>query len=299
MNRPQNPKYHRQYYILAMVDLAGGNLSKMDFQKLLFLSQHETTASYYDFVPYYYGCYSFQANADVDRLQSLGWLDVEEKSIRMKHSLHWDTLTGSNGKELWRFMTRYKNIRGSDLVRSVYERYPYYAINSRIADKIAATDTKEEIAKIKASTQAVDKTLFTIGYEELSFEAYTNKLLQNGIKLLCDVRKNPLSRKFGFSKKILSHTLPKLGINYIHIPELGIVSEKRKDLASASDYKVLFDNYRASLGAKSKHLSEIIRLLDQHKRVALTCFEKHSQFCHRHCISNYLEIDGGIRVTHL
>ncbi|WP_348602891.1 DUF488 family protein [Bartonella tribocorum] len=43
---------------------------------------------------------------------------------------------------------------------------------------------------------------FTIGYEGKSLENYLNCLLENNIKILCDVRKNPISRKYGFSKRL-------------------------------------------------------------------------------------------------
>ena len=61
-------------------------------------------------------------------------------------------------------------------------------------------------------------------------EAFINNLIQNDIRLLCDVRKNPLSRKFGFSKGKLSHILDTIGIKYVHIPDLGIESDKRRSL---------------------------------------------------------------------
>jgi uncharacterized protein YwgA len=48
----------------------------MDFQKLLFLAHQEAGFSYYDFVPYYYGCYSFQAASDLETLKSLGWIEI-------------------------------------------------------------------------------------------------------------------------------------------------------------------------------------------------------------------------------
>ncbi|WP_200885350.1 DUF488 family protein [Jejuia pallidilutea] len=50
-----------------------------------------------------------------------------------------------------------------------------------------------------------DITLFTIGYEGISLEHYLNKLIRNNIKLLCDVRKNALSMKYGFSKSQLKN----------------------------------------------------------------------------------------------
>ena len=41
-------------------------------------------------------------------------------------------------------------------------------------------------------------------------------LIREDVKLLCDVRKNPLSMKFGFSKNQLKGILEGVGIEYIH-----------------------------------------------------------------------------------
>jgi len=88
-----------------------------------------------------------------------------------------------------------------------------------------------------------------------------NNLIKNDVRLLCDVRKNPLSRKFGFSKGNLSILLPKLGIKYMHIPELGIVSKNRKTLAITEDYKVLFRQYTKTLLEKEPYLLQVQNLL--------------------------------------
>jgi len=53
-------------------------------------------------------------------------------------------------------------------------------------------------------------TLFTIGYEGISLEEYFNRLIKNDVKVLVDVRNNPLSMKFGFSKTQLKRFCEKL-----------------------------------------------------------------------------------------
>ena len=141
--------------------------------------------------------------------------------------------------------------------------------------------------------------LFTIGYEGISFEAYANQLIKNNVRLLCDVRRNPLSRKFGFSKSSLGMMLPRLGIVYLHIPELGIPSELRRSLDTEDDYARLFADYRKKLPAQSGSLAKVEQLLRQHKRIALTCFEKEHTSCHRHCVSDWLKKARSLEVCHL
>jgi hypothetical protein len=44
------PKFYRQRLILILLKLAGGCLSKMDLQKLLFLAHQKAGFTYYGFV---------------------------------------------------------------------------------------------------------------------------------------------------------------------------------------------------------------------------------------------------------
>ncbi|GHV86286.1 hypothetical protein AGMMS50230_18940 [Spirochaetia bacterium] len=171
------------------------------------------------------------------------------------------------------------------MVKLVYEQYPYFAINSKITHEIMDEPGMFRIEEIKKSLMKNNQVLFTIGYEGISIEKYINTLIQNDIRVLCDVRSNPLSRKFGFSKSNLRHYLKNINIEYIHIPELGIVSEKRQNLESDADYVHLFKNYGKSLSSKQEYLEKVYQLLSSKKRIALTCFEHDPEHCHRHVIS--------------
>lgn len=135
MSKPKTPTYHRQRFLLVLLELLGGRLSKMDFQKLLFLSQQETECPHYDFVPYYYGCYSFQAQSDIELLESKGWLQTVDSEIQLLEK----SAACMARDELARasyFARKYKDYRGVELVRYVYEHYPYYAIHSKMAKDI-------------------------------------------------------------------------------------------------------------------------------------------------------------------
>ena len=50
-------------------------------------------------------------------------------------------------------------------------------------------------------------------------------------------------RSSDFQKNQLAKACEGAGIRYEHIPNLGIISEKRKDLKNQSDYDALFDDY--------------------------------------------------------
>ncbi len=298
MTTPKMPKFYRQRFLLLLLEMAGGRLSKTDFQKLLFLAQHEADFSYYDFVPYHYGCYSFQAQSDIELLHSFGWLEEKPKSINLL-AKPGACLKNAELYEIDRFTKQFRGVRGRKLVSYVYERYPYYATRSKIAAEVLDKESYNKVTIEKNKLTSKNKVIYTIGYEGISFESYLNQLLKHDVRLLCDVRKNPLSRKFGFSKGVLSRLLPKLGIEYLHIPDLGIRSEMRQQLNTEDDYAKLFKCYRKTLPQKVGSLQLLERLLKEHKRIALTCYEKEHNSCHRHCVSDYMEDKNNIRIRHI
>ena len=167
-----------------------------------------------------------------------------------------------------------------DLIYYTYVHYPFYAINSTISKRYLNAEQLNKVAAQKPHYE--EKKLFTIGYEGISLETYLNKLLLEDIRLLCDVRKNSFSMKYGFSKSQLQHACEQVGIEFIHIPELGIDKSKRKDLKTPEDYEKLFDEYqRTSLVENKSYLQQLIDLLEECDRIAITCFEAHHTMCHR------------------
>jgi uncharacterized protein (DUF488 family) len=173
--------------------------------------------------------------------------------------------------------------------------YPQYASRSEIAQTIL---TSEEYNKTCSFWHLdTQPTLFTIGYEGSSIDHYLCRLLKNNVSVLVDVRKNPLSRKHGFSKKSLQSYLEKVDIQYYHLPELGIKSSLRKNLNGKQSYEKLFDDYVATiLPAQGSALEKIKELLFKHHRIALTCFEAEYQMCHRHKITELLESDSNLDI---
>jgi uncharacterized protein (DUF488 family) len=145
--------------------------------------------------------------------------------------------------------------------------------------------------------------LVTIGYEGKTLERYLNQLLRESVTLLCDVRRNPLSRKYGFAKSTLSMACEGVGIHYEHLPELGIASEDRRELKTQADYDALFALYeRDSLPKQEAALAKIRQWIGRDGyRVALTCYEAQPCQCHRHCVADALAEIGGeeFRPNHL
>jgi uncharacterized protein (DUF488 family) len=145
-------------------------------------------------------------------------------------------------------------------------------------------------------------SLFTIGYEGRTQDEYLGLLREAGVTLLADVRRNPISRKKGFSKNTLAQGCATVGIRYEHLPELGITSEKRKGLATQADVDALFAEYeREWLPQQAPAPARLWAWLDAGERVALTCFERAPGACHRHCVAEALQCahGGGLAAKHL
>jgi uncharacterized protein (DUF488 family) len=291
----------RQRLLLFFLDAAGEALSKMDLQKLLFLYHEETHAGHYAFVPYRFGSYSFLAADDLDLMEKRGWVQAEGKALLLGASIDREAWARNNEERrvVKRWMYRNER-RGDDLVAQTYRRFPYYAIHSEMRDRLLTSDELQAVENaLPQPENTTEPLVFTIGYEGIHFEEYINKLIRNRVAVLCDVRRNPLSRKFGFSSKMMASVLPNLGIEYIHFPELGIESGKRQELNTMADYEALFAGYRVELPNRTEGLKRLQVIIEKHHRVALTCFEAEPHCCHRHCISDYLDERVGFKVEHL
>lgn len=201
---------------------------------------------------------------------------------------YFNELSVSDRALLNQVLAEFTNVSTKELIRYTYTNYPYYAIHSQMAQDILSTD---ELAKISAyKSKPSEKALYTIGYEGRSIEEYLNLLIKNGIRVLCDVRRNPISMKFGFSKSQLKSECEKLNIAYYHFPGLGIASEKRQDLSSDSDYQRIFTEYRSgTLQENMRDQVEILEILNKKSSVAITCFEADHEHCHRNQLAISLQ----------
>jgi Domain of unknown function DUF488 len=292
--------FDRQRVLLELLDALNEPVGSTDFQKLLFLYTREGESSpSYEFVPYRFGCFSFTSYADKRRLIEQGLLDKDEQAWKLTEKGRRVARGGERSPLLMaRFAKQYKNLRGNALVADVYQRFPYFATRSEIVEKVLLK--KEDRVRVEAARPAKQTPgLVTLGYESKTLEAYLNQLLSDGVTLLCDVRRNPLSRKYGFSKSTLSHACEGVGIRYEHLPELGIPSEKRQDLETQTDYDKLFAAYeRQTLPRQTKTLIKIASWIkEEGQRVALTCFELLPHKCHRHCVSDALQKTFGPKLT--
>ncbi len=277
--------YYRRKILLALLETFGGQLTAKSLQKYLFLFTRKQETKAFDFVPYKYGCFSFQANQDIATMGKYGYLEVSDTEtgryiVLKEHKDYSAELNLFDRLILSSIKSEFGEMSQNDLIRYTYVNYPFYATKSAIASQILTQEEQDKVAaQVRTFTEPV---LFTIGYEGLSLEAYINKLIINDVRVLCDVRKNAYSQKYGFSKSQLQQACTGVGIEYIHIPELGIESAERQTLMSQQDYDMLFARYeQTTLIINVSYLSIILSKIAEKGRVALTCFEKEPVQCHR------------------
>lgn len=293
--------FYRRKILLALLQTFEGQIDKISLQKLLFLFTRLQKKPEYFFIPYKYGCYSYSANADLVAMVNKGLLN-ETKSYFLSNETtnYFDTLKNEDKKLMLEIKNRYGKMNANALMKHTYLNFPYWAINSIKAQEILSD---EYLKKIDKSRPKNDNTiLFTIGYEGISLEEYLNRLIKNDIKMLVDVRCNPLSMKYGFSKSQLQRYCASLGIEYIHLPEVGIQSEHRQELNTQADYDKLFLDYCENNLKKTIPSQErILNLLKEYKRIALTCFEANICQCHRKHLAEAIENlpDFNYKVQHI
>jgi len=273
--------FYRRKVLLALLEVYGGRLEKINLQKLLFLTCQQQKEPEYDFIPYLYGCYSHSAKADLFAMVKKDLLIEDETGYSIKGKKNYLSLLDEADKKLvQQVYLRYNKMDGEGLMKHTYINFPYYAINSIAAERLL---TKEQLEKVNYLRPSLtNTTLYTIGYEGISLEVYLNKLIKNDIKVLVDVRNNPLSQKFGFSKSQLTRYCEGLKIEYVHFADVGIQSEYRQELKTQDDYDNLFKSYKKKTLPKTISTQEkILSLLENRKRIALTCFEANICQCHR------------------
>ena len=279
----------RQRLLIGLLAAFSDTVPNRQFQKLLFLycQQYDSTRLY-DFVPYRFGAFSFTSYADRRKLIERG-LIADNLSSWQLTSIGRRAALLSRYPDMMTFVDRYGALNGDSLVAETYRRYPYYAIRSEIAKNVLRGD-KAALRRIEdARPPPNPNTLTTIGYEKRSLECFLNSLIKAGVTLLCDLRRNAVSRKYGFAKSTLQNACDGVGIRYEHLPELGINSESRRNIRGQAEYRRLFKEYENhELPRQKNALENIAHWIKSGECVALTCYEQNSNYCHRSRVAKML-----------
>jgi hypothetical protein len=177
----------RQKTVLGLLTQAAGPLSPTVFVKLVFLLRHETELqedrSFYDFVPYSFGPFSFTLYRDLSRLRQNGYVTPQEERVALCAGA-----LGPAGQRVRELpapvrsavadvVGRYGGMSRKALIRHVYSRYPWFALNSKLPERDSVSVPQPRQAAL---------AVYTAGYEGRSVEAFLNDLLTRGIHVVVD-----------------------------------------------------------------------------------------------------------------
>jgi uncharacterized protein (DUF488 family) len=141
------------------------------------------------------------------------------------------------------------------------------------------------------------KTLFTIGHSNHSWEQFVDLLKMHEITTICDVRSVPRSRMNPqFDREVLKGGLREAGLMYVFLgTELGGRSE---DPACCDKGKVLYERV-AGTPLFRKGLQRVEDGIEKRHRMALMCAEREPLECHRSILIGR-QLDAlGITVQHI
>ena len=135
----------RERTILSLLTQVAKPLSRTVFVKLVFLLRHETTLkdvpSFYDFVPYNFGPFSFTLYWELERLRQNGYVTIQEEHVALceptlcRTHKEAEELTASTKVAVTEIIRRYGRLSQNALVSDVYHRYPYVGRCYRVTDR--------------------------------------------------------------------------------------------------------------------------------------------------------------------
>ncbi len=138
-------------------------------------------------------------------------------------------------------------------------------------------------------------TLYSIGHSTRALAELVEVLQAHRIRTLVDIRAFPMSRRLPhFNRESLERELPKAGIEYVWMKELGGYRKKMRDdsphtalrstgFRNYADYMLTPEFQRAA--------GELVKLAEQ-QPTAYMCAERLYFRCHRMMVSDYLATHG-------
>ena len=283
---------NRQKTIIEILTRAGRPVTHLQLTKLCFLLRHEYESgggsAFYEFVPYKYGPFSFALFQEVGKLVAQGYIEEPStKSWTISNEVTADTsrLDKHVKSDIDDLLENYGKLSKNKLIERVYGSHPRFTINS-------------EIKKLQRHPKA-KQAVFTAGYEGLSIDAFLDMLSRNGVKRIVDVRHNPIARRYGFHKSTLNRLSGNLGIDYKHVPELGIHSELRQNLDAQSVRNRLFDRYEETTLATSQSAIDTVAQYCSEMPSVLVCMEREPCTCHRARLAPFVSEKTGLPIEHL
>lgn len=282
----------RQKILLNLIEESGGRLERLRLVKLAFLlsstSPDVRMSRFYGFVPYRFGPFSFGLYHELGALERACRVHMQRGTAvtlsrsRAVPELHRDIL-----RDVRATVQRFAPLFTSGLVDHVYTHYPWYTANAKDSSRRAMARPVAELA------------VYTLGYQGLPVDTFLDVLMRRGIHRVVDVRANPVSRAYGYHKTTLARLCGDLGLDYRHVPELGILSSWRARAREHGDFANLWLRYeRELLPAAMSHIGAVSSWA-RSTPSALVCFEANHLSCHRTLLARHVAERTALRVIHL
>lgn len=286
--------FNRQRMLLLLLRMAGGEASKLQIMKWSFLISETSPSrggeSFYQFLPFRFGPYSFCLDNEMTNLMKEGLVRAQDSNtwkLTLSGAKQANNLPNRLSQDVHLMLRRYGFLKTDELIDLIYSEYPWFTVNC---------DTE---VRCLQERPIVEPKVYTIGYGGFSIDGFLNCLMRNGIYNLIDVRNNPSSRKYGFSKKRLSNLCVSFGIDYLNFPDLGIPHQQRRNVSSNLEFDKLFDTYICNvLSQQGEALSGLVSILDREPSV-LMCVESNPHQCHRSHLAEAISNRGRLEICHL
>jgi uncharacterized protein (DUF488 family) len=137
--------------------------------------------------------------------------------------------------------------------------------------------------------------IHTIGHSTRELSELIFALQAHGIKTLVDIRSIPMSRRLPhFNRENLEKELPKLGMEYVWLRELG--GRRKRQIPDSPNVALRNDSFRNyadyMLTTGFEQGIETLLRISQDGPVAIMCAERVYFRCHRMLVSDYLTAHG-------
>ncbi len=255
----------------------------------LFSRHNPSSVSSYDFVPYKFGPYSFEAQQNISQTLAR-YVEEGDYGYRLRRGVEGEVIEIAN-------KIKRPDLHTVDQIWSDVSCLPRQVLLDRVYAEHSWYASRSELVEQEPQHEA-ELAIYTSGYEGKSVDAFLNNLLEQGIQGVLDVRRNAYSHKYGLSGPVLRDICNKLGMNYDHLPALGVASELRKDLSGPDAYTKLFDDYELNLPEQTSALAKAGEIVKR-RPTSLMCFEAKSECCHRGRLAPRLASQISLPVKHL
>ena len=142
--------------------------------------------------------------------------------------------------------------------------------------------------------------IVTIGYELRDGDEVMGLLKDRGVGYLADIRQRPFSRKPDFRGGALAAHCKRAGIEYVSWPMLGSTREQRDEKEETGDIGAFQARFEAHAREFMREpVADLAAVAARRGKVALLCYERRHDECHRRVIATMLAEHTGGRIVAL